>query len=160
LSGAGKTTLSRLVQAGLVAQGIRCDVLDGDIVRTQFSKGLGFSREDRDENIRRTSNVAASLALQGRWVVTATISPYRATRNHVRQFVESSGLCFLEVYVRCPLEVAEQRDPKGLYKLARAGRIPSFTGISDPYEEPDGPDLIVDTAEHSPEFCASAILGL
>lgn len=160
LSGAGKTTLSQLVQAALIARGIRCEVLDGDVVRAQFSKGLGFSREDRDENIRRISVVALSLAQHPAWVIAAAVSPYRLARNTARQLVESSGLPFLEVYVRCPLEIAEQRDPKGLYKLARAGRIAMFTGISDPYEEPDRPDLIIDTAEQSPEACAGAILAI
>lgn len=143
-----------------MARGVRCDVLDGDIVRAQFSKGLGFSREDRDENIRRISVAALSLAQQRVWVVAAAISPYRTARDAARELVESSGLPFLEVYVRCALEVAEQRDPKGLYRLARAGQISSFTGISDPYEEPERPDLIVDTADKSPESCAAAILDL
>jgi adenylylsulfate kinase len=160
LSGAGKTTLGKLVQRGLEAEGIRCELLDGDIVRAQASPDLGFSRADRDENIRRISFVALSRAQNSAWVVAAVISPYRSARLNARRLVESSGLPFLEVYVRCPLHVAERRDPKGLYKLARAGQISNFTGISDPYEEPEEPDLIVDTASQPPESCASAIINL
>jgi adenylylsulfate kinase len=160
LSGAGKTTLSRLIQKALALQGVRCELLDGDIVRARSAKVLGFSRHDRDENVRRMGEAALELAQSGAWVVVAAISPYRRARTQVRELMASRGVPFLEVYVRCPLEVAEQRDPKGLYKLARAGQISQFTGVSDPYEEPSQPDLIVDTAHQSPEACAAAILSL
>jgi adenylylsulfate kinase len=160
LSGAGKTTLGRLVHQGLALRGIASELLDGDEVRKQVSRDLGFSRADRDENIRRIGAAAISRAQKCAWVVVAAISPYRSTRKDVRRLVEARGLPFLEVYVRCPLDVAEQRDPKGLYRRARAGQITQFTGLSDPYEEPERPDLIVDTNRDSAERCAAAILAL
>jgi sulfate adenylyltransferase len=160
LSGAGKTTVTPHIRKGLLDRGLRVEVLDGDAVRQHLSKGLGFSREDRDENIRRIGYVASTLAAHGTWVIVAAISPYRATRDEVRAMVAARGAQFVEVFVRCPLEVAEQRDPKGLYKRARAGEIPQFTGVSDPYEEPLAPEIVIDTTAASVEQCAAAILAV
>ncbi len=160
LSGAGKTTVTPHIRQGLIDRGLRVEVLDGDAVRQHLSKGLGFSREDRDENIRRIGYVASTLAAHGTWVIVAAISPYRSTRDQARAMVTARGAPFLEVFVRCPLEVAERRDPKGLYKRARAGEIPQFTGVSDPYEEPLAPEIVIDTTAATPEACAAAILAL
>jgi bifunctional enzyme CysN/CysC len=137
LSGAGKSTLSRAVQNELAAQGYRTEILDGDIVRQYLSKGLGFSREDRDENIRRIGFVANLLTRNGVIVLVAAISPYRTARNDVRTMVGK----FLEVYVNAPVNICESRDPKGLYGRARRGELRGFTGIDDPYEPPESPDL-------------------
>ena len=160
LSGAGKTTITPPIRQGLIDRGLRVEVLDGDAVRQHLSKGLGFSREDRDENIRRIGFVASTLAAHGTWVIVAAISPYRSTRDEARAMVTARGAQFVEVFVRCPIEVAEQRDPKGLYKRARAGEIPQFTGVSDPYEEPLAPEIVIDTTAASVEQCAAAILAL
>ena len=137
LSGAGKTTISQGVRERLEARGFEVEVLDGDVVRKHISKGLGFSREDRDENIRRIGFVAGLLSRHGVIVLAAAISPYRAVRDEVRAHVGN----FIEVYVNAPLEVCEARDQKGLYRKARAGEIPVFTGISDPYEPPLAPEV-------------------
>ena len=137
LSGAGKTTLARAVYDELKARGHRVEILDGDVVRQYLTKGLGFSKEDRDENIRRIGFVAHLLTRNGVIVLVAAISPYRETREEVRQKIGD----FIEVYVNAPLEVCEQRDVKGLYKKARAGEIKNFTGISDPYEPPQVPEV-------------------
>jgi adenylyl-sulfate kinase len=143
LSGAGKSTLSQPVGEALRAAGRRVEVLDGDEVRTHLSKGLGFSKEDRDTNVRRIGYVAELLARNGVVAITAAISPYREVRDEVRRSVERHGLRFVEVYVECPLEVLAARDVKGLYRKALAGEIPSFTGVSDPYEPPLAPDVTV-----------------
>ncbi len=137
LSGAGKTTLARAVYDELKKRGNRVEILDGDVVRQYLTKGLGFSKEDRDENIRRIGFVAHLLTRNGVIVLVAAISPYRATREEVRRKIGD----FIEVYVNAPLEVCEQRDVKGLYKKARAGEIKNFTGISDPYEPPLNPEV-------------------
>ena len=141
LSGAGKSTLAAAVSAELRGRGIPVEVLDGDEVRQNLSKGLGFSREDRDTNIRRIGYVAKLLARNGVAVITAAISPYRAIRDEVR---EENG-AFVEVYVKASLDECIRRDTKGLYARALAGEIPQFTGVSDPYEEPLAAELVIDT---------------
>ncbi|WP_072622402.1 adenylyl-sulfate kinase [Spirulina major] len=137
LSGAGKTTISQVVAERLRSQGYPLEVLDGDIVRTNLTKGLGFSKEDRDENIRRIGFVSHLLTRNGVIVIVSAISPYRAIREEVRARVGS----FVEVFVNAPLAVCEERDVKGLYKRARSGEIKQFTGISDPYEPPANPEI-------------------
>ncbi len=156
LSGAGKSTLAHRVAEALRGQGVPVEVLDGDEVRRHFSKGLGFSREDRLENVRRVAYVAGLLVRHGVVVLVALISPYREARAQARELVGD----FLEVYVRCPLEVLVQRDPKGLYARALRGEVPNFTGVSDPYEEPESPDLVVDTHRTAPEEGAAQVLRL
>src|SRR5437879_564585 len=141
LSGAGKSTLAAAVSAELRGRGIPVEVLDGDEVRQNLSKGLGFSREDRDTNIRRIGYVARLLTRNGVAVITAAISPYRAVRDEVRREVGA----FVEVHVKASLEACVRRDTKGLYARALTGEIAQFTGVSDPYEEPLAPELVVDT---------------
>ena len=141
LSGAGKSTLATAVGDELRRRGIRVEILDGDEVRQNLSKGLGFSREDRDTNIRRIGYVAKLLARNGVVVITAAISPYRAVRDEVRREIGA----FVEVYVKASLDECVRRDTKGLYRRALAGEIPQFTGVSDPYEEPLRPELVIDT---------------
>jgi len=141
LSGAGKSTLGAAVSAELRDRGIPVEVLDGDEVRQNLSKGLGFSREDRDANIRRIGYVAKLLTRNGVAVITAAISPYRAIRDEVREDIGA----FVEVYVKASLDECIRRDTKGLYRRALAGEIPQFTGVSDPYEEPQSPELVIDT---------------
>jgi adenylylsulfate kinase len=141
LSGAGKTTIARMVERELKARGRNVEVLDGDIVRQNLSKGLGFSKEDRDTNVRRIGFVAGLLSRNGIIAITAAISPYRSVRDEVRAMTKN----FMEVYVCAPLAVCEERDVKGLYARARAGEIKHFTGIDDPYEEPLDPELILYT---------------
>jgi len=147
MSGAGKSTISRLLEARLRALGAKVEVLDGDVVRTHLSKGLGFSKEDRDENIRRIGFVCELLSRNGVIAVASAISPYRAVREEVRSRIET----FVEVYVECPVEVLAERDVKGLYKKALAGEIPQFTGISDPYEPPVAPEVVVNSSLENPE---------
>jgi len=137
LSGAGKSTISQAVEKELIAQGYRVEVLDGDVVRENLTKGLGFSKADRDENIRRIGFVAQLLTRNGVIVIVSAISPYRNIRDEVRHRIGD----FVEVFVNAPLAVCEQRDVKGLYKRARAGEIKSFTGIDDPYESPLNPEI-------------------
>ncbi|HEX8771991.1 MAG TPA: adenylyl-sulfate kinase [Pyrinomonadaceae bacterium] len=158
LSGAGKTTLTERIVPELRARGVSLEVLDGDEVRTNLSKGLGFSKEDRDTNIRRIGYVSRLLARNGVGVVTAAISPYREVRDEVRRSIEADGAEFVEVYVKCPIEVLAERDVKGLYKKALAGEIKEFTGVSDPYEEPLKPEITVETAYESVELSASRIV--
>lgn len=141
MSGAGKSTISDALMARFRAAGARVELLDGDIVRTNLSQGLGFSREDRDTNIRRIGFVSELLSRNGIIVVVAAISPYRATREEVRSKIAN----FVEVHVDCPIEVLAARDVKGLYKRALAGEVGNFTGISDPYEPPVNPDVQVRT---------------
>lgn len=155
LSGAGKSTLAQYLTPILQEQGCRVEVLDGDEVRENLSKGLGFSKEDRDTNIARIGYVANLLARNGCVAITAAISPYAAVRDEVRRRADAP---FVEVYVEAPLEVVEERDPKGLYKKARAGIIKNFTGISDPYEAPSSPEVLVPTGEESIEESAERIL--
>jgi adenylylsulfate kinase len=149
LSGAGKTTLSRSVARELRALGHKVELLDGDEVRENLSRGLGFSREGRDENIRRIGFVARLLARNGVVVLASAISPYRQSRDDVRRALQNDEVLFVEVFVRAPLEVLIQRDVKGLYKKAIAGEIRNFTGISDPYEEPESPSLVIDSSVES-----------
>lgn len=143
LSGAGKSTIANAVADRLRANGVRVEILDGDEVRLNLSKGLGFSREDRDINIRRIGYVAKLLTRNGVAVIPAAISPYRAVRDEVRRDIGA----FVEVHVKASLDECVRRDTKGLYKKALAGEIPQFTGVSDPYEEPERPELVVET-EH------------
>ena len=158
LSGAGKTTLAALLATELRARGVRIEVLDGDEVRTNLSKGLGFSKEDRDTNIRRIGYVCRLLSRNGVGTVSAAISPYSAVRDEVRSAVEQDGAEFIEVFVKCPIAVLAERDVKGLYKKALAGELKGFTGVSDPYEEPLAPDVVVETDRESVEFSGSKIL--
>ncbi len=160
LSGAGKSTLAGLLAAEVGRRGTRVEVLDGDEVRTNLSKGLGFSREDRDANIRRIGYVARLLARNGVHVITAAISPYRDVRDEVRRLVEADGAAFVEVFARCPIEVLAARDVKGLYARALRGEIPNFTGISDPYEEPPRPDVTVHSDRERPEESLARILAV
>jgi adenylyl-sulfate kinase len=147
MSGAGKSTISRLMELKLRQFGARVEVLDGDVVRTHLSKGLGFSKEDRDENVRRIGFVCELLARNGVIAVAAAISPYRSIRDEVRSRIPN----FVEVFVECPVEVLAERDVKGLYRRALAGEIPQFTGISDPYEPPLTPEVIVNSSRETPE---------
>jgi len=158
LSGAGKTTLAALLATELRGRGVRIEVLDGDEVRTNLSKGLGFSKEDRDTNIRRIGYVCRLLSRNGVGTVSAAISPYSAVRDEVRSAVEQDGAEFIEVFVKCPIAVLPERDVKGLYKKALAGELKGFTGVSDPYEEPLAPDVVVETDRESVEFSTSKIL--
>ena len=141
MSGAGKSTISDALMERFRAAGAKVELLDGDIVRTNLSQGLGFSREDRDTNIRRIGFVSELLSRNGIIVVVAAISPYRAAREEVRARVTN----FVEVHVDCPIEVLAKRDVKGLYKRALAGEVANFTGISDPYEAPVNPEVLVRT---------------
>jgi adenylyl-sulfate kinase len=145
MSGAGKTTCARLMERRLRDAGLPVEVLDGDLVRRHLSKGLGYSKEDRNENIRRIGFVAELLARNGVAVIVAAISPYRAARDEVRSRIAS----FLEVHLDCPLEVLVERDVKGLYKKALAGEIEHFTGVSDPYEAPLNPDVTIDSSREN-----------
>jgi len=154
LSGAGKSTLAAAVSAELRGRGIPVEVLDGDEVRQNLSKGLGFSREDRDTNIRRIGYVAKLLARNGVAVITAAISPYRAIRDEVREEIGA----FVEVYVKASLDECIRRDTKGLYARALAGEIPQFTGVSDPYEEPLAAELVIDTEREEVADSASRVI--
>ncbi len=154
LSGSGKSTLAEYLTPILRERGTPVEILDGDVVRTNLSKGLGFSKEDRDTNIRRIGFVAGLLARNGVCAITAAISPYRDVRRECRTMCES----FVEVFVEAPLEVVEERDTKGLYKKARAGIIKNFTGISDPYEDPENAEISVHTGNESIEESANKIL--
>ncbi len=145
LSGSGKSTIAMALEQVLMQQGKHAYVLDGDNIRHGLNKNLGFSAEDRTENIRRIGEVAKLFADAGLLVLTSFISPYRADRDLVRRLHEAAKLPFLEVYVEAPLAVAEQRDPKGLYKKARAGEIKGFTGIDDPYEAPQQAEIVLRT---------------
>ena len=156
LSGAGKSTLATHLTPVLTSRGCRVEVLDGDEVRENLSKGLGFSKEDRDTNIRRIGFVANMLARNGVASITAAISPYREVRDECRK---RSQVEFVEVFVEAPLDVLEARDPKGLYKKARAGIIKNFTGVSDPYEPPLKPEVTVHTGKESVEESAAKILA-
>lgn len=147
LSGSGKTTTADRVVALLAERGMAVTVLDGDVVRTHLSKGLGFSREDRDENVRRVGFVAAEIVRHGGVVVCALISPYRATRDEVRAMVEATGGpgAFVEVFVDTPLDVVRARDVKGLYAATERGEVPQMTGVADPYEPPLSPEIRLET---------------
>ncbi|MGW0194485.1 adenylyl-sulfate kinase [Nonomuraea sp. NPDC003201] len=160
LSGSGKSTIARGLRDALLELGSRTvTYLDGDVVRHLLSKGLTFSKADRDLNIRRIGFVAAETARHGGLAICAPIAPYAATREEVREMVESVGADFLLVHVATPLEECERRDRKGLYAKARAGLIPEFTGVSDPYEEPDDAELVIDTTHISIDAAVSQVLG-
>ncbi len=155
LSGAGKTTISEIVEKELRERYGKVEVLDGDIVRTNLSKGLGFSREDRDTNILRIGFVAELLTRNGVGVIVSAISPFKEAREEVRRNI---GEDFIEVYVDAPLEVCAERDVKGLYKKAFAGEIEQFTGVSDPYEPPAAPELHLTTDEEEPHASARRVI--
>jgi adenylylsulfate kinase len=154
LSGAGKTTIAEIVEKEIRDRGLRVEVLDGDIVRTNLSKGLSFSRDDRNINVLRIGFVANLLTRNGVAVIVSAISPYKEARDQVRRRI----IDFVEVFVDVPLEVAAERDVKGLYKKAFAGEIEQFTGVSDPYEPPVAPDLILKTDEETPEESARKVI--
>ena len=153
LSGAGKSTISEIVYARLKAAGHKVELLDGDVVRTHLSKGLGFSKEDRDTNVRRIGWVCEVLSRNGVVAIAAAISPYRAVREEVRSRIPR----FVGVFVDCPLEVVASRDVKGLYRKAAAGEVPQFTGITDPYEPPLDPEVHVDSSRESAEQSANRV---
>ncbi|MFY9725304.1 MAG: adenylyl-sulfate kinase [Bryobacteraceae bacterium] len=153
LSGAGKSTISAIIVDRLRAHGAKVELLDGDVVRTHLSKGLGFSKEDRDTNIRRIGFVCELLSRNGVIAIGAAISPYRSIRDEIRVRIPN----FVEVYVECPLDALVARDVKGLYKKALAGELPQFTGVSDPYEPPLHPEVTVHTAVEGPEQSADKV---
>jgi adenylylsulfate kinase len=157
LSGAGKSTLARAVERALHDAGRYCVVLDGDEIRCGLNRGLGFTDEDRAENIRRIAEVARILVDAGAIVIVAVISPGRAMRQSAREIV--GGGDFMEVYVRCPLEVCRERDVKGLYAQADAGRVGQLTGVSAPYEAPESPALVLDTSKTTVEESARVLLA-
>lgn len=155
LSGAGKSTVAGLVEAELRRREVPLEVLDGDVVRTHLSKGLGFSKEDRDTNILRIGWVAGVLARHGVGVITAAISPYVEARRQVREMVPN----FVEIFVDAPVDECARRDVKGLYARAKTGEIPNFTGVSDPYEPPTDPELHLRTDQETPEESAAKVLA-
>ncbi len=155
LSGAGKTTVSRVIERELRNRGYKVEVLDGDVVRENLSKGLGFSKEDRDTNIRRIGFVCELLTRNGVIAITAAISPYRAVREENRARIGR----FVEVYAKCPLDVLAERDVKGLYKKALRGEIKNFTGVDDPYEEPVNPDVVIESDRESVEESAAKVIA-
>ncbi|MBZ0090720.1 MAG: adenylyl-sulfate kinase [Sulfuricellaceae bacterium] len=157
LSGAGKSTLAHAVEERLHQIGCRTFVFDGDNVRHGLCADLGFSEEDRKENIRRIGEMVKLFADAGVIALTAFISPFRADRNRVRQLLAPGD--FIEVHCRCPLEICESRDVKGMYRRARAGEIRDFTGISSPYEEPENPELSIDTASMPLDQCVDQVIG-
>lgn len=154
LSGAGKTTVSRVIEQDLRARGMKVEVLDGDVVRENLSKGLGFSKEDRDTNIRRIGWVCEILSRNGVVAIAAAISPYREIRDEIRGKIEN----FVEVYAECPIPVLAERDVKGLYKKALAGEIKNFTGVSDPYEAPLNPEVTYHSDKETVQESAQKIL--
>jgi len=156
LSGAGKSTISEILERELRAAGRKVEVLDGDVVRTHLSKGLGFSKEDRDTNIRRIGWVCEVLSRNDVVAIAAAISPYRSVRDEVR---ERHAGRFVEIFIDVPLEVAIERDVKGLYKKALAGEIKGFTGVDDPYEPPLDPELVIHTDQETPQQSAERILA-
>jgi adenylylsulfate kinase len=156
LSGSGKSTLANCLLPVLKERGKKVEILDGDEVRENLSKGLGFSKEDRDTNIRRIGFVASMLSRNGVVAITAAISPYREIRDEVRKRTQAA---FVEVYVEAPLDVLEERDTKGLYKKARAGIIKNFTGISDPYEAPVSPEVVLHTGKETIEESVAKVMA-
>jgi adenylylsulfate kinase len=159
MSGAGKTTLANAVARELKLRGARVEILDGDEVRANLTQGLGFSKADRDTNIRRIGYVCRLLSRNGIVAISAAISPYQEVREEVKQLIEDDGASFVEVFVKCPLDVLTQRDVKGLYKKALAGELKNFTGVSDPYEAPINPTVVVETDRETVEFSAAKILA-
>ena len=158
LSAAGKSTIGRLVADDLERRGLLVDRLDGDVVRLHLSAGLGFSKEDRDTHVERVGWVASRITRQGGAVITAAISPYAETRQQARDWVEPVGT-FVEVFVKASVDECARRDVKGLYEKAFKGEIKEFTGVSDPYEEPETPELVVDTEEVEPEEAAALVVA-
>jgi adenylyl-sulfate kinase len=158
LSGAGKSTIAHLVGPALDERGHVVEYLDGDTVRTHLSKGLGFSKEDRDTNIERIGWVASRLTRHGGAVICAAISPYRETREKARAMVEPFGP-FVEVFIKASVDECARRDVKGLYEKAFRGEIKEFTGVNDPYEEPTAPELVLDSETHSPEESAALVVA-
>jgi len=156
LSGCGKSTIANAVEKKIFDDGYHTYVLDGDNIRFGLNSNLGFSPEDRTENIRRIGEVAKLFVDAGIVVSTAFISPYRKDRDRVRHIVEEGDM--IEIFIKCDLNICEERDAKGLYKKARAGEIPEFTGISAPYEEPKNPELVIDSGKYSVEECANMII--
>ncbi len=154
LSGSGKTTLSRQVEEILLERGLKVEVLDGDVVRTNLSKGLGFSKEDRDTNIRRIGFVCNLLTRNDVVAIAAAISPYREIREENRKLIGS----YVEVFCKCPLDTLKERDPKGLYKKVAAGEIKHFTGVDDPYDDPVDPEVLVETDKESEEESVAKII--
>ncbi len=159
LPGAGKTTIARLAAERLRGMGYRVEVLDGDWVRKTINPDAGYTREERLRHLRRVAWIARLLARNGVIVLCSFVSPYREARRMVREIVEEE-VPFLEVYVKCPLEECIRRDPKGLYRKALRGEIKHFTGVSDPYEPPESPDLVLDTVAESPEESAERLVRL
>ena len=157
LSGSGKSTLAAAVAAALAPR--RIEILDGDAVRAHLSKGLSFSREDRDTNVHRIAFVARLLARHGVGVITAAISPYRDTRDAVRRLAEQDGIAFIEVFTSASLDALIERDPKGLYAKALAGDLPHFTGVSDPYESPLAPDVVAYTDREPVETSVARVVA-
>ena len=155
LSGAGKSTLSEIIEKRLHDRGRNVEVLDGDVVRTHLSKGLGFSREDRDTNIKRIAFVCSLLTRNGVVCISAAIAPYREARDWARKEIGN----FVEIYVKCPIEVCRQRDVKGLYKLVDEGKLKGFTGVDDPYEEPENPELVIETDRETVEESVARIFA-
>lgn len=153
LSGAGKSTIARILEKKLKKAGRKVEILDGDVIRTNLSKGLGFSKEDRDTNIKRIGFVCQLLTRNDVVAIAAAISPYRDVRDYNRSLIGN----FVEVYTRCPLNECANRDTKGLYKKAMAGEIKGFTGVDDPYEEPTNAEVICDTDKETPEESADKI---
>jgi adenylyl-sulfate kinase len=158
LSGSGKSTIAHVIGPELDKRGLVVEYLDGDSVRQHLSKGLGFSKEDRDTNIERVGWVASRLTRQGGAVIAAAISPYEETRQKARELVEEWGT-FVEVHVATSVEECARRDVKGLYEKAFKGEIKEFTGVSDPYEEPSSPELVIDTEQHEPEESAALVVA-
>ncbi|HEX9966714.1 MAG TPA: adenylyl-sulfate kinase [Solirubrobacterales bacterium] len=156
LSGAGKTTISGILEKELRERGSKLEILDGDVVRENLSKGLGFSKEDRDTNVRRIAFVADLLSRNGVPVITAAISPYKEIRDEARQ---TMGDRFIEVYVKASVDTCAERDVKGLYKKAFAGEIKEFTGVSDPYEAPENPEVVCDTESETAEESAQKLIA-
>ena len=159
LSGSGKSTVAGALELALLQQGVLCYRLDGDNLRFGLCGNLGFSAEDRTENIRRAGEVAKLFSDSGMLTLCTFISPYRRDRDQLRQIHRAAGLEFIEVHVNAPLDVCEQRDPKGLYKKARDGQITGFTGIDDPYEAPESPEIALETASHSVPECVEQIVA-
>jgi adenylylsulfate kinase len=159
LSGSGKSTIAFTVEHALIERGHLAYALDGDNIRHGLNKNLGFSAEDREENIRRIGEVAKLFSDTGVITMTSFISPYRKDRDQVRTIHDEAGLKFVEILVDVPIEECEKRDPKGLYKKARAGELKNFTGIDDPYEAPDNPELTIKNAECTPQEAATQVLS-
>lgn len=159
LSGSGKSTLTDLLEAEFKRRNYKVEVLDGDVVRTNLSKGLGFSKEDRDTNIRRIGFVCDLLSRNGVIAISAAISPYQSIRDENRRLVEGHGAAFVEVFTKCSLDALVERDVKGLYKKALSGEIQNFTGVTDPYEDPENPEVLVQSDKQSVEESFGQIIS-